>query len=550
MRLCVGIFAGCLGFSCVPRLITDPLSQVCPEPDLTGLTYSTPNAAYIPNLSITQNSATLATGKAASCSISPSLPSGLSLSSSCGISGTPTGANGALATYTVTANGFCGASSTTGSLQLRVLGSTDLWTWVSGASTVNQSGTYGTKGTAASANIPGARNGSVSWIDSTGNLWLFGGMGYDSAGSNGRLNDLWKWDGSNWTWVSGANTVNQSGTYGTKGTSAPANIPGARRLSISWIDSTGNLWLFGGFGLDSAGSASRLNDLWKWDGSNWTWVSGANTINQSGTYGTKGTAAPANIPGARNNLVSWIDSTGNLWLFGGFGLDSAGSGGNLNDLWKWDGSNWTWVSGANTINQSGTYGTKGTAAPANVPGARVLFVSWIDSTGNLWLFGGFGLDSAGSSGYLNDLWKWDGSNWTWMSGANTINQSGTYGTKGTAAPANVPGARRNTISWIDSTGNFWLFGGFGYDSAGSNGRLNDLWKWDGSNWTWVSGANTVNQSGTYGTKGTAATANIPGARNGSVSWIDSTGNLWLFGGDGYDSAGSTGDLNDLWKYSY
>jgi N-acetylneuraminic acid mutarotase len=231
-------------------------------------------------------------------------------------------------------------------------------------------------------------------------------------------------------------------------------------------------------------------------------------------------------------------------------LDSAGSASRLNDLWKWDGSNWTWVSGANTINQSGTYGTKGTAAPANVPGARVLFVSWIDSTGNLWLFGGFGLDSAGSSGYLNDLWKWDGSNWTWMSGANTINQSGTYGTKGTAAPANVPGARRNTISWIDSTGNFWLFGGFGYDSAGSNGRLNDLWKWDGSNWTWVSGANTVNQSGTYGTKGTAATANIPGARNGSVSWIDSTGNLWLFGGDGYDSAGSTGDLNDLWKYSY
>jgi hypothetical protein len=34
----------------------------------------------------------------------------------------------------------------------------------------------------------------------------------------------------------------------------------------------------------------------------------------------------------------------------------------------------------------------------------------------------------------------------------------------------------------------------------------------------------------------------------SVPWRDSTGNLWLFGGSGVDSAGNNGDLNDLWEY--
>ena len=91
------------------------------------------------------------------------------------------------------------------------------WTWVSGSNTVNQAGVYGTKGVAASSNVPGAREAAVSWIDSSGKLWLFGGYGYDSAGNSGDLNDLWKYDGTNWTWVSGSNTVNQAGVYGTKG---------------------------------------------------------------------------------------------------------------------------------------------------------------------------------------------------------------------------------------------------------------------------------------------------------------------------------------------
>jgi hypothetical protein len=43
---------------------------------------------------------------------------------------------------------------------------------------------------------------------------------------------------------------------------------------------------------------------------------------------------------------------------------------------------------------------------------------------------------------------------------------------------------------------------------------------------------------------------VPGAREvASNSWASPDGHLWLFGGYGRDSAGNTGYLNDLWRYS-
>ena len=359
-----------------------------------------------------------------------------------------------------------------------------------------------------------------------------------------------------WTWVSGLDTVNQIPSYGTLGTAAASNVPGARENAVSWIDPSGKLWLFGGYAFGSDGFMGQFNDLWKFDPatSQWTWASGGNTMDQAGIYGTKGTADPANVPGARMGAVSWIDAAGNLWLFGGRGYPEVGDFGSLNDLWKFDQATleWTWVSGGNSGNQPGTYGTLGTADPANIPGARTGAVSWIDAEGDFWLFGGNGYDSAGSKSWLNDLWKFDQATleWTWVSGGNTGGQAGTYGTKGTADAANVPGGRYKAVSWIDSSGRLWLFGGNGFDSDASLSDLNDLWKFDPATlaWTWISGSDTGDPYGTYGTLGTAATSNYPGGRYAAVTWIDSSGDLWLFGGYGRDSANSRGWLNDLWRF--
>ncbi|MFI4867173.1 MAG: hypothetical protein ACHQDB_08740 [Steroidobacterales bacterium] len=55
--------------------------------------------------------------------------------------------------------------------------------------------------------------------------------------------------------------------------------------------------------------------------------------------------------------------------------------------------------------------------------------------------------------------------WTWEGGFGTVNASGLYGTQGAASASNAPGARYDSSSWTDSSGNFWLFGGYGYNSA-------------------------------------------------------------------------------------
>jgi N-acetylneuraminic acid mutarotase len=433
------------------------------------------------------------------------------------------------------------------------------WTWEGGLNTVNASGVYGTLGIASASNLPGARYWTSSWTDSSGNFWLFGGVGYDSNGGTGYLNDLWQYSPSTgqWIWVSGGSGDNASGVYGTQGTAAAGNVPGARQAASSWTDSTGNLWLFGGYGYNSTGGLGTLNDLWRFSPSSgqWTWVSGGSGDNASGVYGTQGTAATGNVPGARYDASSWIDSSGNLWLFGGVGYDSSGAVGNLNDLWRFSPSSgqWTWVSGGNGENASGVYGTQATAAASNVPGARYSASTWIDSSGNLWLFGGYGYASTGTAGKLSDLWQYNLSSgqWTWVSGEDGSNAIGIYGTLGTPVLGQLPGARQAARSWIDSAGDLWLYGGVGYDSTGAVGNLNDLWRYSPSTtlWTWVSGGNGENASGVYGTQGTGAPANVPGGRNSSSSWIDTSGNLWLFGGVGYDSTGNLGYLNDLWQYN-
>jgi N-acetylneuraminic acid mutarotase len=431
--------------------------------------------------------------------------------------------------------------------------SSSQWTWINGANTGNQAGTYGTLGVPSAVNRPGARGGGAgSWKDAAGNFYLFGG--YDP--SNTYLNDLWKYNPSQniWTWINGSNIPSQPGIYGTQGIASATNTPGGRYESVTWTDAAGNFWLFGGYGHPAVlvGGYANLNDLWKYNhaSNQWTWVNGANTNNQAGVYGTLGTPSAANHPGARYSSTSWTDASGNLWLFGGNVFSATGTD-YFNDLWKYNPSTnqWTWVNGANTVNQAGVYGTQGIPDVANRPGARRESAGWTDASGNFWLFGG--TNYTGSSDFLNDLWKYNPTTnqWTWVSGATTANQIGVYGTRGIPAATNRPGARAGGWSnWIDGSGNLYLFGTYGYATSTSAGYLNDIWQYNPSSnqWTWINGASTTAQAGTYGTLGTAAPTNQPGARSPAALWTDATGNMWLLGGA---SGSSIGFLNDLWKLS-
>lgn len=399
------------------------------------------------------------------------------------------------------------------------------WTWVSGSSTLPTSnqcpscgrpGAYGSLTKAASDNTPGARIECINWTDENGNLWLFGGQGYDSAGDYGGLNDLWMLSPSSgqWAWMGGSDTVptnsnpgsgNMSsiggspGVYGVLGKPAVGNVPGGRGGAANWADSSGNLWLLGGYGWITPSNLGDLNDLWEYSTSTneWAWMGGSDldppaTGIDAGVYGKVGISSSSNIPAGRDRPVSWTHPSGNFWLFGGDSVNRVSSDPveEMNDLWMFDPSTqeWTWEGGSNSSGQTGTYGTLGVPGASQIPGARAAAIGWTDASGNLWLFGGVDQYPTGPSGVFNDLWVFNPSAnvWAWMGGTAGIpnaghcqpcGTAGIYGALEIADPKNMPGSRYDAASWVDSAGNFWIFGGWGIDSNEQEYPLNDLWKY-------------------------------------------------------------------------
>ena len=75
------------------------------------------------------------------------------------------------------------------------------------------------------------------------------------------------------------------------------------------------------------------------------------------------------------------------------------------------------------------------------------------------------------------------------------------------------------------------------------GYLNDLWMFNITSqmWTWVSGNNTANAVGVYGTKGVSSANNYPGSRYGhSMVLHPSLNCLFVFGGEGYATSATLG----------
>lgn len=290
----------------------------------------------------------------------------------------------------------------------------------------------------------------------------------------------------------------------------------------------------------------------------WTWIKGDSVSSAKGIYGTIGVPTPANKPGCKYTALSWTDLNGNLWLYGGQGKDTGYvSSGTLSDLWKFDiiTQQWTWVNGSQlTYQGTPVYGTLNIASASNNPGHRSLSYTWVDNAGDLCLFGGYGYDSFGSgpSG-KNDMWKYNISTnmWTWFGGSVGLDPPASYGTVGILSPSNIPGGRSDMVGWKDSMGNVWIFGGYGVTTTSTSNLMNDLWKYDISvnQWVWLKGSIAFTQPGIYGTATIPAAANVPGARRSSHTWIDKSGFLWLYGGEGYDAASNFGALNDLWKYN-
>ncbi len=320
-----------------------------------------------------------------------------------------------------------------------------------------------------------------------------------------------------------------------------ASLPPPREVPAYWTDSLGNFWLFGGF--DTL--PPDLNDLWKFTRRSST-VGAWTQIPQSGTW-----------PTMRHSPAFASDASGNLWLFGG----QNGSG-TLGDLWEFTpGKGWQLRSGSATaLNQASVYPTS--EGGAVMPGARSGAIAWTDANGNFWLFGGnawyfvSGTSGATLQGPLNDLWMFSpgSGTWTFMGGAQMPHtMPGQPVTDCTSTSS--PGGRYGASGWTDPNGNFWLYGGIGFDDTCNPNTLanpvllNDLWEFSPTARTWTAGPGSLTggQGVSYGTIAQASPSNTPGARAYATSWTDSHGNLWLYGG--MNQSTSSGLYNDLWEYS-
>lgn len=416
------------------------------------------------------------------------------------------------------------------------------WTWMNGDSIPGAAGHFGIQGVPSPANHPPGLYEANQWTDLQGNLWIYGGLFL-----NGNFNNqsaLWKYEPATnmWTWMWGDTIPNQAPVFGVKGVASPTNSPGTTYFgAATGTDNAGNFWLFGG----EHSGMSMSNALWKYDPSTnmWTWMSGDNFFHSPGNYGIKGVPSVFNCPASREECVSaWFEND-NFWIFGGTDYNIV----RKNDLWKYNTltNEWTWMTGDSTAGAPPVYGTKGISSPANDPGARYCYSHWKDLNDNLWFFGGS--DNTSSPVYA-DMWKYNtGLNeWTWMSGSNVQNNAGIYNGYCLYDSMSYPGARmENKACWTDTCGMFWLFGG-----RFMNDLRNDLWQFDPAKneWMFAHGDITFNNLGTYGAMGVPAFTNKCPARCGASTWMDLSGNLWIYGG--YTARSSpTKSISDMWRYT-
>lgn len=161
-------------------------------------------------------------------------------------------------------------------------------------------------------NVPARRWGASLDYDNNGGFFVFGGTNVHSTSA---YSSLWRYNRntSAFSFIDGSNSTN-------------VNIPGkpsARGFHASWLDSAGNLWIFGGRGLNETGTTfGLLSDTWVYNVSSlnankWSFVAGSKVVNER----LAGTLEP------RYFLGSWRDAgDNNLYLFGGYGITVTGGG--------------------------------------------------------------------------------------------------------------------------------------------------------------------------------------------------------------------------------
>jgi hypothetical protein len=396
----------------------------------------------------------------------------------------------------------------------------ELWEW-DGTSWQQQC----TSAPCSTSPRPARRDFAASAFDPSHGEALFFGGDSSTVPSGTYLSDLWQWNGTRWQQrlpalrpsnregsemiydsvvdrvilhggaIQGTCSANCTDTWAWNGSSAswreagssPERPEGMLSAGMTYADQEKAVLLFGGadkITSDCAGvgAASNCSDFWAWTGYGWV--------------RRPKPQAPLSSGRAAMSLVE-NPATGALLMLGGGDPSKACSGGSstaCRDLWSYSGGTWTLI-------DSGTG-----------PGPIMYYATGFDSTdGSLVVFGG---DQNGAVSNLT--WRWNGSSWlqtatpagltarqgaaaTWdvargnlalFGGSNTSFDNDTWtrasSTWSQRFPSANPGARSfHTLAYDATASRTLLFGGFTVNAAcgAGNTTCNDLWNWDGSQWT-------------------------------------------------------------------
>lgn len=255
---------------------------------------------------------------------------------------------------------------------------------------------------------PSARIGALATYDPVRrNVVLFGG----ETDAHQLLADTWTWNGTMW--------VTQRPT-----SFPPWIFPQAGNLAFD--SARGEALLFGNGGAAPSPTQGPETFTWSWNGTNWT---RKNVL--------------VSPPARSGAAMAFDEATDHMLLFGGYQYE--GPGGQLGDTWIWDGATW-----------------KQAVRSASSPKPGLAYAAYDETRARLWL-----LTSDGA------MWYWSNNNWVLQ---------GMF-----AAVAN----RLQAAMVFDAgIGKIVLYGGKVATPA-TNGqawtetRKNDLWAWDGFNWTQV-----------------------------------------------------------------
>jgi hypothetical protein len=204
--------------------------------------------------------------------------------------------------------------------------------------------------------------------------------------------------------------------------------------------------MFGGFDSHvAAGTATRFNDIWEYDGATRTWY------NVTPTSGV--------LPAARSGHAMAFDPSRRvIVLFGGWNQTS----GYLGDTWEWNCATRTWTR------------MTPAASPSARQGARMMY----DAAGaRMILFGGVDANT-----FYKQTWRYNGSSWTLLTTTSTSPTSRTFN-----------GRTYHGLVYNSSTGRLVIFGGIGYPNGLTQGTVtdfDDMWELTGTTWTDVTPAGT------------------------------------------------------------